>query len=764
MVGFRYLLKTYPQREQTLQKILEPQLARIKEESTGQDRHKRIMGLYERYGYHPIFALRSAIPVFIQLPFLFAAFYVLNNFSDLAGESFYILKDLSKPDNLKMEMNILPFVMTFVNILSTYLTPGFNKKARGQAIGIAVFFLLLLYNSASALLFYWTMNNVFFLGGTIIKRIKVRKQIGSSIVKLTFSEFVSKKLREFAESNVMELAGIFTCLMILFLGLRFVGLFEIRTKMLFVFTTLLWMIEFSDVSLKRYLLKTNNSKFYFIGILFPLTAVIALFSIKNSLLISHSAMIMVSYTIVTIFISALLKYQYRKGGNYNFRSFAYGVFVTFIIAMIPAISQISTNIGLLTVPYLLLFVVFIFILALITYFLVYILTSSKVKDFSRTLIASAFLVVFIFFPTLCEFTVKHAVVISHLKEFLVFFLILFGITFKVQSEAMFRNIRNISLIVLIIFVGMFTFKTIKYNINFKEPEVVVPEILHEISFKETPDIFLLVYDGMPNDRNFRALGLTECADTLNSLLQKYGFKSYKDTYTLGSESLGSMGGLLNLSKSGNYEDPLTMEAGRVAYLGQSVANSVLRNNGYKTFTATKQYLTGVYDDSVFEDLDGIFPEAENSMNLDQVSFLQMTIAILRASWKDIDVLTVETKGCKKTIGEAKREFMSSDYHPKFVLSHVCYPSHTHNHGPLSKADTLKFVDRFYIAMDEMEKDFKTIEENAPDAIVIAMSDHGPSLMNAGYRTWLPDAKFDLTTVTEADAWDRFGTMLSIRWY
>jgi membrane protein insertase Oxa1/YidC/SpoIIIJ len=67
--------------------------------------------LYRRYRYHPILALRSALPLFFQLPFLFAAYHALNGLEELSGVSFWIINDLSK----RMRwfwVQFLPFMMT----------------------------------------------------------------------------------------------------------------------------------------------------------------------------------------------------------------------------------------------------------------------------------------------------------------------------------------------------------------------------------------------------------------------------------------------------------------------------------------------------------------------------------------------------------------------------------------------------------------------------------------------------------------------------
>ncbi len=150
-------------RERHIQEIMDPQLKRIKDESTGAERHRRITGLYKRYAYHPIMALRSTFGVMLQVPFLFGAYTMLSTFEPIKGQSFWHITDLSQPDALLGGINLLPVLMTAFNLAAVFITLNFTRKDRIQAIIIALLFLLLLYTAPAALLIYWTSNNFFML-------------------------------------------------------------------------------------------------------------------------------------------------------------------------------------------------------------------------------------------------------------------------------------------------------------------------------------------------------------------------------------------------------------------------------------------------------------------------------------------------------------------------------------------------------------------------------------------------------------------------
>ena len=95
-------------KERDIQDILAPQIAKIQSESTGSERQERISKLYHRYGYHPVMAVRSAVGAGLQIPFLMAAYYMISGLKGLEGQSFWFVKDLSKPDALLFGLNLLP--------------------------------------------------------------------------------------------------------------------------------------------------------------------------------------------------------------------------------------------------------------------------------------------------------------------------------------------------------------------------------------------------------------------------------------------------------------------------------------------------------------------------------------------------------------------------------------------------------------------------------------------------------------------------------
>ena len=156
--------------EKEIESILTPQLDNIKKIYKGSEQTLAIKRLYSRYSYSPFYAIRNIYSILIQLPFLIGAYLMLSENQDIqGGVSFLFLNDLGREDKLLFGLNIMPLLMTAINLLTLYFL-NLSKKENYQAIAIAFFFCVLLYKAPSALLLYWTMNNVIHLVRAIYKK------------------------------------------------------------------------------------------------------------------------------------------------------------------------------------------------------------------------------------------------------------------------------------------------------------------------------------------------------------------------------------------------------------------------------------------------------------------------------------------------------------------------------------------------------------------------------------------------------------------
>lgn len=224
------------QNQERLRKIkMQPLLDDIKDVKNKQEKYYYTKEIYRKYHYSPFYGLTSMIGLLIQVPFFLAAYWMLLEYLPLQGIAFGPIKDLYKPDGLiaigGLTINLLPFVMTFVNLLSGFLyTKNKDKSERIQLMGIALVFLILLYNLSSALVIYWTMNNVFAIGKNwlianvkliglenfLTKHLSKLKNKGYIIYPLLLATFplLSVYFANIGELNFSEIVGLLIAILL----------------------------------------------------------------------------------------------------------------------------------------------------------------------------------------------------------------------------------------------------------------------------------------------------------------------------------------------------------------------------------------------------------------------------------------------------------------------------------------------------------------------------------------------------------------------
>ncbi len=167
--------------ERNIQKRLAYRTGRIKQAFKGDEQFMMLSAYYRQNGYHPLYSLRASLSILIEIPFFIAAYHFLSHCPTLSGSSFWIFKDLANPDALlklpfaiggnPVTVNVLPITMTLINVVSAavYLK-GSLMREKIQTFGLALIFLVLLYNSPAGLVIYWILNNLFSLAKNIVNR------------------------------------------------------------------------------------------------------------------------------------------------------------------------------------------------------------------------------------------------------------------------------------------------------------------------------------------------------------------------------------------------------------------------------------------------------------------------------------------------------------------------------------------------------------------------------------------------------------------
>lgn len=157
-------------------------VAHIKKTFSGSERFMIQQAYYRQNGYKPYYALRGMLPLLLEVPFFIAAYHFLSNLGELRQVPFGPIGDLSRPDGLlrlgSWQVNVLPILMTVINVISGAIyTKGLPLKDKLQLYAMALVFLVLLYDSPSGLVVYWTMNNLFSLIKNLLIRLKKPRMI-----------------------------------------------------------------------------------------------------------------------------------------------------------------------------------------------------------------------------------------------------------------------------------------------------------------------------------------------------------------------------------------------------------------------------------------------------------------------------------------------------------------------------------------------------------------------------------------------------------
>ena len=134
----------------------------------GDKRFMMLSAYYRIEGYSPVSTLKEAVPLLLQIPFFIAAYRYISSIPLLGGTAWGPIKDLSSPDRLitaaGLTINVLPIIMTLINLVSGFIySKNLLLRQKIQIYGLALVFLVLLYNSPSGLVIYWIMNNIFSL-------------------------------------------------------------------------------------------------------------------------------------------------------------------------------------------------------------------------------------------------------------------------------------------------------------------------------------------------------------------------------------------------------------------------------------------------------------------------------------------------------------------------------------------------------------------------------------------------------------------------
>jgi YidC/Oxa1 family membrane protein insertase len=147
---------------------IQPKIAALREKyrDKPQKIQEETMKLYKEHKVNPI---GGCLPMVIQIPVFIALFNVLRSAVELRYAGFLWVADLSEPEGLfagvlPFAINFLPIIMTATSVWQSYLTPsGGDPAQQKMMLLMPIMMLFIFYSMPSALVLYWTANQVLMI-------------------------------------------------------------------------------------------------------------------------------------------------------------------------------------------------------------------------------------------------------------------------------------------------------------------------------------------------------------------------------------------------------------------------------------------------------------------------------------------------------------------------------------------------------------------------------------------------------------------------
>jgi YidC/Oxa1 family membrane protein insertase len=172
LIFFPITFKSYLQMRRMTK--LNPQMKEIRKKYKDQPQklNQEIQALYKKHNVNP---LSSCLPMFLQLPVLFALYRVLSIAIELRHQSFLWINDLAGPDPYL----VLPILMSVAMFFQQKLTPtsADPKQAKMMAILMPGLFFIMFRNLQAGLVLYWfTSNLLIILEQTFINKAHLKEE------------------------------------------------------------------------------------------------------------------------------------------------------------------------------------------------------------------------------------------------------------------------------------------------------------------------------------------------------------------------------------------------------------------------------------------------------------------------------------------------------------------------------------------------------------------------------------------------------------
>ena len=129
----------------------------------GEDKFLATEEIYKKNNYHPIHNLQTGLSFFILLPIFLSAFLFFNINIEKFDKIFLNSINLSQPDKLLFNLNVIPILIFFINYIDSQYR--FNEKNSGQKsyLFLSLIICFLIYSMPSCLTIYWLTSSLFLI-------------------------------------------------------------------------------------------------------------------------------------------------------------------------------------------------------------------------------------------------------------------------------------------------------------------------------------------------------------------------------------------------------------------------------------------------------------------------------------------------------------------------------------------------------------------------------------------------------------------------
>lgn len=763
MLPLFWIAEIIQNKERARKAEMQPALDKLKDVSNKREKYYYTKRIYRQYNYSPIYSLSGLLGLVIQIPFFLAAYWMLIEYSPIEGASFGPIKDLSKPDALLsfngLTINILPFVMTIVNLYAVFLYgKNLDRNQQKQQLLIALVFLVLLYNLPAALVLYWTMNNVFAIGknGLIAKLNPVKTKNNHDryiLLKDCFSwlrKHHSKIIFAlliwsiyFLMLNTFYNATLGPCLTTTMSLVASFFLLEVVCMLLFVFKYK------ENEQQKRKLIIT------YLLLHLPLVGFFIFLAFANNENISGSFVLkLFSLTLLLFILILLIKGRSVKDQKPFFKSKSskkslYFVAGAFIIVS-PLIQYYLNN----TIYFSFSSAFLYFIVFLGAPILVITATNYLNKSNSPHLYFGVFIALFFTLYTLPIITNLTSLIAENNFSVHLVFLVISTLVFVWLFSNSKITVLLFSVFLLVgstIQVVNVSYQDLPVNLNAQKSDL--HSYLSSKEIKRSPNIYYLLYDSYVNE-NLITLYDIDNSEHMDYLRDK-NFQLSDKVYSTGSGTLITTSHLLDLSTDGLKEQYSNV------IMGNSTVDNLLQKNGYETHYIVGEYFIRGFNVPFGGDF--LNNESNTSLSLLQSdhsnnSMKTVVYSILMGEFKFNNEFLLGKKTEDKKVELKKDNISNLRTKPKFLFYHCNYPGH--GNGDCHANENELYAEKIQLANKMMKEDVENILSIDDNAIIIIAGDHGVHRKGdcqsklQGYQESEVEAKHIL---------DNYGTFLAVRY-